>query len=127
MRPNLATCTIALEKKLITEKLSNRKPDDLRSGTRDLVIGDKEDALDFALWKKDETKAQAEPSPWGMGRPGWHIECSVMSKMYLGDHFDIHGGGRDLVFPHHENEIAQSESANGCCYKHLDAFRASNH
>ena len=100
-------------------KLSNRNPDDLRSGTRDLVIGDKEDALDFALWKKDETKGASWSSPWGMGRPGWHIECSVMSKMYLGDHFDIHGGGRDLVFPHHENEIAQSESANGCCYANI--------
>ena len=100
-------------------KLSNRKPDDLRSGTRDLVIGDKEDALDFALWKKDETEGASWKSPWGMGRPGWHIECSVMSKKYLGDHFDIHGGGRDLVFPHHENEIAQSESANGCCYANI--------
>lgn len=95
-------------------KLSNRKIEDLRSGTRDIVEGDKEDELDFALWKADKTPDASWPSPWGQGRPGWHIECSAMAKRYLGDHFDIHGGGRDLVFPHHENEIAQSESANKC-------------
>jgi cysteinyl-tRNA synthetase len=95
-------------------KLSNRKVEDLRSGTRDIVEGDKEDELDFALWKADTTPGASWSSPWGMGRPGWHIECSAMAKRYLGKHFDIHGGGRDLVFPHHENEIAQSESANNC-------------
>ncbi|MEZ4742050.1 MAG: cysteine--tRNA ligase [Bdellovibrionota bacterium] len=97
-------------------KLSNRNPDDLRSGTREIVEGDKEDELDFALWKQDTTKDASWQSPWGLGRPGWHIECSAMAKRYLGNSFDIHGGGRDLVFPHHENEIAQSESANGCEY-----------
>lgn len=93
-------------------KLSNRKVDELLSGTRDIVEGGKEDELDFALWKADTTPEASWPSPWGQGRPGWHIECSAMAKRYLGKHFDIHGGGRDLVFPHHENEIAQSESAN---------------
>jgi len=97
-------------------KLSNRKPDELRSGTRALVDGGKEDELDFALWKSDETPDASWPSPWGQGRPGWHIECSAMAKHYLGSTFDIHGGGRDLIFPHHENEIAQSESANGAKY-----------
>jgi cysteinyl-tRNA synthetase len=85
-------------------------------GTRDLVQGEKEDEMDFALWKRDETPGASWESPWGRGRPGWHIECSAMSKKYLGASFDIHGGGRDLVFPHHENEIAQSEAANGCMY-----------
>lgn len=94
-------------------KLSNRDPDDLRSGTRDIHQGDKEDPLDFALWKPDSTEDASWPSPWGQGRPGWHIECSAMAKKHLGPTFDIHGGGRDLMFPHHENEIAQSESANG--------------
>ncbi|MBF0443704.1 MAG: cysteine--tRNA ligase, partial [Oligoflexales bacterium] len=97
-------------------KLSNRKPDDLRTGTRDLVKGEKEDELDFALWKSEQAEGVSWDSPWGKGRPGWHIECSAMSKKYLGDNFDIHGGGRDLVFPHHENEIAQSEAANACPY-----------
>ncbi|MCA8960745.1 MAG: class I tRNA ligase family protein, partial [Planctomycetes bacterium] len=93
-------------------KLSGRKLDELRAGTRELVQGDKEFELDFALWKKDDTPGASWPSPWGRGRPGWHIECSAMAKALLGDTFDIHGGGRDLVFPHHENEIAQSEAAN---------------
>ena len=97
-------------------KLSNRRPDEMRSGTRDLASGGKEDELDFALWKKDDVAGASWTSPWGTGRPGWHIECSAMAKKYLGTEFDIHGGGRDLVFPHHENEIAQSESANGCDY-----------
>ena len=97
-------------------KLSNRKPDELKSGTRDIVQGSKEDALDFALWKKDTTEGASWESPWGVGRPGWHIECSAMARKFLGASFDIHGGGRDLVFPHHENEIAQSESANCCDY-----------
>jgi cysteinyl-tRNA synthetase len=97
-------------------KLSNRDPQELRAGTRELAATDKEDALDFALWKHDETPDASWPSPWGPGRPGWHIECSAMSKKHLGCSFDIHGGGRDLVFPHHENEIAQSEAANSCPY-----------
>lgn len=97
-------------------KLSNRKPDDMRSGTRSLASSEKEDELDFALWKKDETPGASWESPWGPGRPGWHIECSAMARKYLGEHLDIHGGGRDLIFPHHENEIAQSECSNGCNY-----------
>lgn len=96
-------------------KLSHKNIDDLEGGHRDIkVAGDlKEDALDFVLWKP---KKEGEPyweSPWGQGRPGWHIECSVMSRKYLGDTIDIHAGGEDLIFPHHENEIAQSEAANG--------------
>ncbi len=97
-------------------KLSHKNIDDLRSGGRELLVtGDdqKEDPLDFVLWKP---KKEGEPyweSPWCQGRPGWHIECSVMSKRYLGDEIDIHAGGEDLIFPHHENEIAQSEAANG--------------
>lgn len=105
-----------VRKKADYGKLSNRKTDELKAGTRDLVTGDKEDELDFALWKCDETEGASWDSPWGRGRPGWHIECSAMAKMYLGKSFDIHGGGRDLVFPHHENEIAQSEAANSCKY-----------
>ncbi len=97
-------------------KLSNRKPDELRSGTRAINEGQKEDELDFALWKHDDTPGASWSSPWGIGRPGWHIECSAMAKKFLGDSFDIHGGGRDLVFPHHENEVAQSESANHKAY-----------
>ena len=101
-------------------KLSNRKPDELRAGTRDLAAGDKtsekDDELDFALWKADTTPDASWQSPWGMGRPGWHIECSAMACKHLGKSFEIHGGGRDLVFPHHENEIAQSEAANDSPY-----------
>ena len=97
-------------------KLSNRNPDDLRSGTRELVTGDKEDPLDFALWKKEDVVGASWDSPWGRGRPGWHIECSAMARKYLGDSLDIHGGGRDLIFPHHENEIAQSECCTGKPY-----------
>ena len=97
-------------------KLSKRSLDDLKSGARVSVDEEKNDPLDFALWKR---KKEAEPddcawqSPWGKGRPGWHIECSVMSAQSLGDQIDIHGGGQDLIFPHHENEIAQSEAATG--------------
>ena len=97
-------------------KLSHKNLDDLRSGERSLLVtgeDEKEDPLDFVLWKP---KKEGEPfwvSPWSEGRPGWHIECSVMSKKYLGEQIDIHAGGEDLVFPHHENEIAQSEAANG--------------
>ena len=90
-------------------KLSKKKTDDLVSGARVAVDKEKNDPIDFALWKFSD----AEPSwdsPWGKGRPGWHIECSAMSLKYLGENFEIHGGGRDLIFPHHENEIAQSES-----------------
>lgn len=93
-------------------KLSNQKIEQLRSGNR-LQIDEeysKRDPLDFALWKASEIEGARWQSPWGYGRPGWHIECSVMSSQLLGSHFDIHGGGRDLVFPHHENEIAQSEA-----------------
>lgn len=97
-------------------KLSHKNLDDLRSGGRSLLVSgeeQKQDPLDFVLWKP---KKEGEPfweSPWCEGRPGWHIECSVMSKRYLGDEIDIHAGGEDLIFPHHENEIAQSEAANG--------------
>ena len=97
-------------------KLSHKNLDDLQGGNRSLLVtgeDQKEDPLDFVLWKP---KKEGEPyweSPWCNGRPGWHIECSVMSKKYLGDEIDIHAGGEDLVFPHHENEIAQSEAANG--------------
>ena len=91
-------------------KLSRRTIDDMQSGAR-IEIGErKEDALDFALWKSQKPGEPAWESPWGMGRPGWHIECSAVSIKYLGETIDIHGGGEDLVFPHHENEIAQSES-----------------
>jgi len=91
-------------------KLSKKKTDDLVSGARVAIDEEKNDPIDFALWKFSD----AEPSwdsPWGKGRPGWHIECSAMSLKYLGENFEIHGGGRDLIFPHHENEIAQSESS----------------
>ena len=97
-------------------KLSHKNLDDLQGGNRSLLVtgeDQKEDPLDFVLWKP---KKEGEPyweSPWCQGRPGWHIECSVMSKKYLGEEIDIHGGGEDLVFPHHENEIAQSEAASG--------------
>ena len=95
-------------------KLSGKNIDDLISGARIAVDEKKEDPLDFALWKarKEESEIAWE-SPWGMGRPGWHIECSAMAKKYLGDTIDIHAGGQDLQFPHHENEIAQSEAHSG--------------
>jgi cysteinyl-tRNA synthetase len=92
--------------------LSKQPIDQLESGARIEVGEHKEDPLDFALWKKDEKFGYN--SPWGVGRPGWHIECSAMSRKYLGKTIDIHAGGADLIFPHHENEIAQSECANGC-------------
>ena len=94
-------------------KLSGKSLDDLRAGERVAVAGAKEDPLDFVLWKHAKAAEPAWPSPWGDGRPGWHIECSAMSSALLGNHFDIHGGGADLQFPHHENEIAQSEGAHG--------------
>ena len=93
-------------------KLSKKKIDELQSGSRIQVDEQKNDPLDFALWKFSDV-APVWDSPWGKGRPGWHIECSAMSIKYLGENFDIHGGGRDLIFPHHENEIAQSESCTG--------------
>ena len=93
-------------------KLSKKKIDDLLSGARIEVDETKNDPLDFALWKFSDEEPRW-PSPWGDGRPGWHIECSAMSLKYLGENFEIHGGGRDLIFPHHENEIAQSESHTG--------------
>lgn len=97
-------------------KLSHKNLDDLRTGGRALLVtgeDEKEDPLDFVLWKPKKEGEPAWTSPWGEGRPGWHIECSAMSKKYLGEQIDIHAGGEDLVFPHHENEIAQSEAANG--------------
>lgn len=97
-------------------KLSHKNLDDLRSGNRSLLVtgeDEKEDPLDFVLWKPKKEGEPAWESPWGEGRPGWHIECSEMSKKYLGEQIDIHAGGEDLIFPHHENEIAQSEAANG--------------
>ena len=94
-------------------KLSGRDPDELRSGYRIEVDEAKQDPLDFALWKAAKPGEPEWESPWGRGRPGWHIECSAMASKYLGEDFDIHGGGTDLIFPHHENEIAQSEGATG--------------
>ena len=100
-------------------KLSGKNIDDLISGARIAVGEKKEDPLDFALWKaRKEDSEIAWESPWGMGRPGWHIECSTMSKKYLGDTIDIHAGGQDLQFPHHENEIAQSEAHSGKPFAH---------
>ncbi len=96
-------------------KLSGKNIDDLRSGNRSLLVSgedEKEDPLDFVLWKPKKEGEPSWESPWGDGRPGWHLECSVMSKKYIGDVIDIHAGGEDLIFPHHENEIAQSEAAN---------------
>lgn len=95
-------------------KLSHQPLEDLESGARIDVNEDKQDPMDFALWKKQKPGEPAWESPWGMGRPGWHIECSAMANKYLGKTIDIHSGGQDLIFPHHENEIAQSEAAN-CC------------
>jgi len=94
-------------------KLSGKNPDDLRAGERVAVDTAKDDPLDFVLWKAAKPEEPSWASPWGDGRPGWHIECSAMSTHCLGNHFDIHGGGLDLQFPHHENEIAQSEAATG--------------
>jgi len=97
-------------------RLSGKSVDELRAGVRVGIVDDKNDPLDFVLWKQakdDESEDAGWDSPWGRGRPGWHIECSAMSSRLLGGHFDIHGGGQDLQFPHHENEIAQSEGAHG--------------
>jgi cysteinyl-tRNA synthetase len=100
-------------------KLSGKKLEDLRAGARVEVNEAKRDPLDFVLWKASKPGEPAWESPWGQGRPGWHIECSAMSTALLGTHFDIHGGGMDLIFPHHENEIAQSCGATGDTFAHL--------
>ena len=97
-------------------KLSHQPIEDLQSGARIAVGEKKEDPLDFALWKAAKEGEPYWESPWGKGRPGWHIECSAMNRRYLGKTIDIHCGGQDLIFPHHENEIAQSECANGCTF-----------
>jgi cysteinyl-tRNA synthetase len=97
-------------------KLSGKSLDDLRAGERVEVDTHKRDPMDFVLWKAAKPNEPSWDSPWGKGRPGWHIECSVMGEHHLGDHFDIHGGGQDLQFPHHENEIAQSEAAHDCTF-----------
>ncbi len=97
-------------------KLSHQPLEELESGARIDVTDDKEDAMDFALWKAQKPGEPAWESPWGRGRPGWHIECSAMVNKFLGASIDIHSGGKDLIFPHHENEIAQSECANGCSF-----------
>jgi len=94
-------------------KLSGRNLDDMQAGARVNVDDRKQDPMDFALWKSAKPGEPAWDSPWGKGRPGWHIECSAMSRKYLGDQFDIHGGGQDLIFPHHENEVAQTECVTG--------------
>ena len=111
-------------------KLSNKNPDELLSGARVGVTEAKEDPRDFALWKAADESETGWPSPWGYGRPGWHIECSAMSTCLLGETFDIHGGGPDLPFPHHENEIAQSEAATGKHFvnywMHAGAVRVDN-
>ncbi len=99
-------------------KLSGQNIDDLENGARVDPTEEKQDPLDFALWKGQKPGEPAWPSPWGMGRPGWHIECSARSMSILGKSFDIHGGGQDLIFPHHENEIAQSEAATGKPFAH---------
>ena len=100
-------------------KLSGKKLEDLRAGERVMVDENKDDPLDFVLWKAAKPGEPSWDSPWGKGRPGWHIECSAMSTCCLGNHFDIHGGGQDLQFPHHENEIAQSEAATGETFVNL--------
>jgi len=97
-------------------KLSGKNLDGLKAGARVDIESDKRDPLDFVLWKMAKPNEPKWPSPWGEGRPGWHLECSAMSTHHLGNHFDIHGGGMDLTFPHHENEIAQSEGANNCSF-----------
>jgi cysteinyl-tRNA synthetase len=99
-------------------KLSGRKLDDMRAGARVEVGEQKENPLDFALWKGSKPGEPSWESPWGPGRPGWHIECSAMNLSHLGEQIDIHGGGNDLIFPHHENEIAQSESYTGKSFSH---------
>ena len=99
-------------------KLSHQPLENLEAGARIDVTDVKEDPMDFALWKAKKEGEPSWDSPWGQGRPGWHIECSAMATKYLGDTIDIHSGGQDLIFPHHENEIAQSECAHGCEFAH---------
>ncbi|XOF33754.1 MAG: cysteine--tRNA ligase [Candidatus Electrothrix sp. YB6] len=99
--------------------LSGRNLEDMQAGARIDVNEQKEDPMDFVLWKGAKPGEPHWPSPWGEGRPGWHIECSAMSRKYLGANFDIHGGGKDLIFPHHENELAQSVGANNCPFANL--------
>ncbi|EPZ45901.1 cysteine--tRNA ligase [Alicyclobacillus acidoterrestris] len=99
-------------------KLSHQSPEDMRAGHRIDVQEEKDDPTDFALWKAAKPGEEFWESPWGPGRPGWHIECSVMNALYLGEEIDIHAGGRDLIFPHHENEIAQSEAHSGHVFAH---------
>ena len=106
----MAMCIFALPRFPEYGKLSKHKLQDLHAGARVEVNEKKEDPLDFALWKAEPAGTFWE-SPWGSGRPGWHIECSAMASKYLAQHIDIHAGGLDLMFPHHENEIAQSEGA----------------
>jgi len=100
-------------------KLSRRNLEDMQAGARISINENKNNPMDFVLWKNSKPGEPSWQSPWGKGRPGWHIECSAMAKKYFGDTFDIHGGGKDLIFPHHENEIAQSESANGCQFVNM--------
>ncbi|HLW38700.1 MAG TPA: cysteine--tRNA ligase [Candidatus Eremiobacteraceae bacterium] len=112
-------------------RLSRRNIDELRAGERVAVREEKRDPLDFALWKKAKPGEPTWESPWGPGRPGWHIECSAMCHHYFGDQFDIHGGAMDLVFPHHENEVAQTESATGkapmaCFWVHAGLLQVDN-
>ena len=111
-------------------RLSHRNLDELRAGERVAVLGSKRDPLDFVLWKHARPEEPQWPSPWGPGRPGWHIECSAMARQTLGQPFDIHGGGPDLIFPHHENEIAQSEGAFGIpfasVWMHCGALRVGD-
>ncbi len=111
-------------------KLSHQPLEDLSAGARVSVGEQKRDPMDFALWKKAKPGEPSWPSPWGQGRPGWHIECSAMSRRYLGDTFDLHCGGQDLIFPHHENEIAQSECAFGVpfarCWMHNGYINVDN-
>ncbi len=111
-------------------QLSGRNPDDMRAGSRIAVDEKKKNPLDFTLWKLAKPQEPSWKSPWGEGRPGWHIECSAMSGEYLGKHFDIHGGGKDLIFPHHENEIAQSQALFGGTFAKYwihNGFVAINH
>ncbi len=108
-------------------KLSKKNLDDMQSGHREIKVTgeeEKEDPADFVLWKPKKEGEPSWQSPWSDGRPGWHIECSVMSKKYLGNTIDIHAGGEDLIFPHHENEIAQSEAANGCIFSNYWMHKA---
>jgi len=100
-------------------KLSGRKLEDMQAGARIQINENKDDPMDFVLWKASKPGEPSWKSPWGNGRPGWHIECSAMSRKYLGDTFDIHGGGQDLIFPHHENELAQSEAATNKPYVNM--------